>query len=118
MGFHFQKPTVAIEIEGKNYEAKIGDLDSIEKAAEISNRINEMAKNNDLSDTEKMTNIFREMRELLVAMLGQEAVDEIFEGRGNNFIDTMNLLTYVKKEISDLTDGTHIIEDLFESLGV
>lgn len=117
MGFEFKKTFVPVEVNGKQYQVRVGDLDAIDASNKVVERIQKLADNDNLDDINKMTATFREMRNLIATMIGQEACDEIFEGRGNNFMETLQLLTYLKKAAADAQKDVSI-QKLFEELGV
>lgn len=117
MGFEFKQTFVPVEINGKEYQVRVGDLDAIDETKKVVARIQKLANNNNLDDTAKMTSIFREMRNLIAGMIGQEACDEIFKGRGNNFMETLQLLTYLKKTAADAQKETSM-QELFKEFGV
>ena len=97
MGFKFEKTFVPVEIEGKEYQIRVGDLDAIEEADRLVERINEIAENESLPINNRMIAVFKEIRNLVACMLGKEACEEIFANRGNNFLETVQLATYLKK---------------------
>ena len=114
MGFEFQPTFVPVEIEGKEYQIRVGDTDCIEKTNQVVDRIKKLANDDTLPANNRMIAACKEMRELIASMIGQEACDEIFEGRGNNFLETIQLLTYLKKTMADAQSNNAVSEMLAE----
>lgn len=117
MGFEFRPAFVPVEIEGKEYQIKIGDLGAIEEMQSVVKEITKIANDTSVPSDERFISVCKRMRDVIASMIGKEACDEIFADREDNIVETVQLLTYLK-EVSADAQKNNSIDKLLEEFGL
>ena len=108
MGFSFQKHTVSVEIEGKDYVIDLGDAEVFDNIASWGERI----QNEDYADaTEGQAQaLSADVKGYLKILLGQEQFEDIFESRPWSMLDGLELFAYLYSKIAEAQIGDRFDE--------
>ena len=98
MGFEFSSHTVTVEIGGKPYVINMGDADMLDKVEHWSDKL---AGTDYRGVSEGRLNaLSADVRNYLMALLGEEQFEQVFENRPFDFIDGLELFAYLYAEIA------------------
>lgn len=98
MGFEFSSHVVNVEICGKPYAINMGDADMLDKVERWSAKLAE-TEYGSLSEG-RLKALATDVRNYLVALLGEEQFEEVFAGRTFDFLDGLELFAYLYSEIA------------------
>lgn len=115
MGFEFKDRKTTVEVCGRSYVIDKGSVDVAQRVDAMQRRMAGMAESG-LDSPDAMREVSDALRDLVGALLGKEAQEEIFEGRDPNILDEIELLTYLLDELNSIeSDG---IDDVLARLDV
>lgn len=89
--FNFEKITAEIKIEGKVYTFDPADSEMMDKLLGVSNKLSSV-KFDKANDAIMMT-LSRELRNVVGAVLGKEAQEEIFANKDHNVMQEILLIS-------------------------
>lgn len=115
MGFEFKNRKTTVEVCGKSYVIEKGSVDVAQRVDAMQKRMANMTES-ELNSPDAMKKVSDALRDIVGALLGKEAQEEIFEGRNPNILDEIELLTYLLDELNSIeSDG---IDDVLARLDV
>lgn len=106
MGFKFKDRTVKVEIEGKEYAVLIGSAEMADRVAMAYTNLEAIGGEKLATDQHVNVNVSNMLRDLIGAILGQDAQDEIFAERQHSVIDEVELLAYLMDEVNKAADSS------------
>lgn len=109
MGFKFKDRTVRVEIEGREYAIQIGSAEVADRVAMAYTNLEAIGGDKLANDQNVNVNVSNMLRNLIGAILGQEAQDEIFAKRQHSVIDEIELLSYLMDEVNKAEDSSFSI---------
>ena len=109
MGFKFKDRTVKVEVDGKEYAIQIGSADMADRVAMAYTNLEAIGGEKLASDPHANMNVSNMLRNLIGAILGQEAQDEIFAKRQHSVIDEIELLSFLMTEVNKAEDASFSI---------
>lgn len=109
MGFKFKDRTVKVEVDGKEYAIQIGSAEMADRVAMAYTNLEAIGGEKLASDPRANMNVSNMLRNLIGAILGQEAQDEIFAKRQHSVIDEIELLSYLMDEVNKAEDSSFSI---------
>lgn len=109
MGFKFKDRTVKVEIEGREYAIQIGSAEMADRVAMAYTNLEAIGGDKLANDQNVNVNVSNMLRNLIGAILGQEAQDEIFAKRQHSVIDEIELLSYLMDEVNKAEDSSFSI---------
>ena len=98
MGFEFSSHTVTVEIGGKPYVINMGDADMLDKVEHWSDKL-AGTDYRGLSEG-RLNALSADVRNYLMALLGKEQFEQVFENRPFDFIDGLELFAYLYAEVT------------------
>ena len=98
MGFEFSSHTVTVEIGGKPYVINMGDADMLDKVEHWSDKLSGTDYRG-LSEG-RLNALSADVRNYLMALLGKEQFEQVFENRPFDFIDGLELFAFLYAEIA------------------
>ena len=115
MGFEFKNRKTTVEVCGKSYMIEKGSVDVAQRVDAMQKRMANMTES-ELNSPDAMKKVSDALRDIVGALLGKKAQEEIFEGRNPNILDEIELLTYLLDELNSIeSDG---IDDVLARLDV
>ena len=96
MGFEFSSHTVTVEIGGKPYVINMGDADMLDKVEHWSDKL-AGTDYPGLSEG-RLNALSADVRNYLMALLGKEQFEQVFENRPFDFIDGLELFAFLYAE--------------------
>ena len=109
MGFKFKDRTVKVEIEGREYAIQIGSAEMADRVAIAYTNLEAIGGDKLANDQNVNVNVSNMLRNLIGAILGQQAQDEIFENRQHSVIDEIELLSFLMTEVNKAEDASFSI---------
>lgn len=109
MGFKFKDRTVKVEIEGREYAIQIGSAEMADRVAMAYTNLEAIGGDKLANDQNVNVNVSNMLRNLIGAILGQQAQDEIFENRQHSVIDEIELLSFLMTEVNKAEDASFSI---------
>lgn len=109
MGFKFKDRTVRVEIEGREYAIQIGSAEMADRVAMAYTNLEAIGGDKLANDQNVNVNASNMLRNLIGAILGQQAQDEIFEHRQHSVIDEIELLSFLMTEVNKAEDASFSI---------
>lgn len=109
MGFKFKDRTVKVEIEGREYAIQIGSAEMADRVAMAYTNLEAIGGDKLANDHNVNVNVSNMLRNLIGAILGQQAQDEIFENRQHSVIDEIELLSFLMTEVNKAEDASFSI---------
>lgn len=109
MGFKFKDRTVRVEIEGREYAIQIGSAEMADRVAMAYTNLEAIGGDKLANDQNVNVNVSNMLRNLIGAILGQQAQDEIFENRQHSVIDEIELLSFLMTEVNKAEDASFSI---------
>ena len=109
MGFKFKDRTVKVEIEGREYAIQIGSAEMADRVAMAYTNLETIGGDKLANDQNVNVNVSNMLRNLIGAILGQQAQDEIFENRQHSVIDEIELLSFLMTEVNKAEDASFSI---------
>ena len=108
MGFSFQKHTVTVEIENKEYIIDLGDAEVFDSIASWGERI----QNEDYADASdgQAKALSADVKGYLKILLGQEQFEDVFHNRPWNMLDGLELFAYLYSKIAEARIGDRFDE--------
>lgn len=116
MGFKFKDRTVKVEIEGREYAIQIGSAEMADRVAMAYTNLEAIGGDKLANDQNVNVNVSNMLRNLIGAILGQEAQDEIFAKRQHSVIDEIELLSYLMDEVNKAEDSRFSISDAIQEV--
>lgn len=116
MGFKFKDRTVKVEIEGKEYPILIGSAEMADRVAMAYTNLYAIGGEKLATDQHVNMNVSNMLRDLIGAILGQKAQDEIFDGRQHSVIDEVELLSYLMGEVNKAQDSSFSISAAMQEI--
>ncbi len=107
-GFSFRKHEVAVEIEGREYRIQQGDAALSDRLLAVQRMAEGIDYEKLASDGELYRTLSDKVREVIRALLGDEAFEEVLGGRTANVIDEMELLAYLYEEVQRQADSARV----------
>lgn len=107
-GFSFRKHEVAVEIEGKTYKIEQGDSDMADRLLAVQQLADGISYDQLAKDGKLYRTLSGKVREVIRALLGDEAFDEVLGGRPANVIDELELLAYLYEEVQSQADSARL----------
>lgn len=107
-GFSFRKHEVAVEIEGKTYKIEQGDSDMADRLLAVQKLADGISYDQLAKDGKLYRTLSGKVREVIRALLGDEAFDEVLGGRPANVIDELELLAYIYEEVQSQADSARL----------
>ena len=98
VGFEFSSHTVTVEIGGKPYVINMGDADMLDKVEHWSDKL-AGTDYRGLSEG-RLNALSADVRNYLMALLGKEQFEQVFENRPFDFIDGLELFAFLYAEIA------------------
>lgn len=109
MGFKFKDRTVRVEIEGREYAIQIGSAEMADRVAMAYTNLEAIGGDKLANDQNVNVKVSNMLRNLIGAILGQQAQDEIFENRQHSVIDEIELLSFLMTEVNKAEDASFSI---------
>lgn len=107
-GFSFRKHEVTVEIEGKTYKIEQGDSDMADRLLAVQKLADGISYDQLAKDGKLYRTLSGKVREVIRALLGDEAFDEVLGGRPANVIDELELLAYLYEEVQSQADSARL----------
>ena len=120
-GFEFGNHTVTVSIESKDYQVSVGDAEMADRVQGVYTTLQAIGGDTLAANPDANMTMSRALRDLIGALLGSDAQDAIFEGRRNNLLDEIELLTYIWGEVSAADEAQLDVESVMQavnSLGI
>lgn len=109
MGFKFKDRTVKVDIEGREYAIQIGSAEMADRVAMAYTNLEAIGGDKLANDQNVNVNVSNMLRNLIGAILGQQAQDEIFEHCQHSVIDEIELLSFLMTEVNKAEDASFSI---------
>lgn len=116
MGFRFKDRTVKVEIEGREYAIQIGSAEMADRVAMAYTNLEAIGGDKLANDQNVNVNVSNMLRNLIGAILGQQAQDEIFENRQHSVIDEIELLSFLMTEVNKAEDASFSISSAMQEV--
>lgn len=116
MGFEFKDRTVRVEVDGKEYAIQIGSAEMADRVAMAYTNLEAIGGEKLASDPHANMNVSKMLRNLVGAILGKEAQDEIFADRPNSVIAEIELIAYLMEEVNGAEDSLFSVSDAMSAV--